>query len=132
MGKDIIIIKDGSDAYPVLHIRGTKTDNAVRDVPIPAELYERIKDTPKFSYIAPNQAGNKHTENSFKRAINSLRRGREFEPLIVHHIKSLEISTVSRLFAFNHKSNVNLYLVQKFFPSSFSFLSTLSDFSVIM
>lgn len=73
-GKDIIVIKDGSDAYPVLHIRGTKTDNAVRDVPIPYELYERIKDTPKFSYIAPNKAGNKHTENSFKRAINSLRR----------------------------------------------------------
>ena len=37
-------------------------------------LYEKIKDTPKSSYIAPNHAGNKHTENSFKRAVKALRR----------------------------------------------------------
>lgn len=74
MGKDIIQIRDGSGSYPVLHIRGTKTKNADRNVPIPPELYEVIKDTPKFSYIAPNDAGNKHTENSFKRAIKALRR----------------------------------------------------------
>lgn len=74
MGKDIIFIKDENTVYPVLHIRGTKTENAERDVPIPLELYEKIKDTPKSSYIAPNHAGNKHTENSFKRAVKALRR----------------------------------------------------------
>ena len=73
-GSDIRILSDGSGTYPVLHIRGTKTSNAVRDVPIPDALYERIKDTPASSYIAANQAGNKHTENSFKRAISSLKR----------------------------------------------------------
>lgn len=74
MGKDIIQISDDTGVYPVLHIRGTKTKNADRNVPIPQELYDRIKDTPKFSYIAANKAGNKHTENSFKRAVKALRR----------------------------------------------------------
>lgn len=74
MGKDIIQIKDENGTYPVLHIRGTKTKNADRNVPIPQELYQRIKNTPKFEYIAPNDAGNKHTDNSFKRAIKALRR----------------------------------------------------------
>ena len=74
MGKDIFKINDGVITYPVLHIRGTKTVNADRNVPIPPELYAIIKDTHPFSYIAPNDAGNKHTENSFKRAIKALRR----------------------------------------------------------
>lgn len=47
----------GSDIYeiknqPMLHIRGTKTKNADRNVPIPKELFSIIKDTPKREYIA--------------------------------------------------------------------------------
>lgn len=47
----------GSDIYdtkgqPMLHIRGTKTKNADRAVPIPEELYPVIKNTPKREYIA--------------------------------------------------------------------------------
>ena len=74
MGKDIIQIADGEETYPALHIRGTKTKNADRNVPIPPELYERIKDTPKSSYIATNKAGDKYTESSFRYVIKALRK----------------------------------------------------------
>ena len=60
MGKDIRITKDG---YPILHIRGTKTGNADRMVPIPPELYEVIKDTPQDEYIAQTVKGNRITNN---------------------------------------------------------------------
>lgn len=47
----------GADLYevgsqPMLHIRGTKTVNADRSVPVPSELYEIIKDIPKREYIS--------------------------------------------------------------------------------
>lgn len=70
MGKDILIL----EGQPVLHIRGTKTKNADRKVPIPDVLYQRIKNTPKFSYIAPNQAGKKHNTSSYKRTVKRLYR----------------------------------------------------------
>lgn len=70
MGKDISLL----EGQPVLHIRGTKTRNADRTVPIPDVLYQRIKDTPKLSYIAPNQAGKKHKEGSYKRTVKRLYR----------------------------------------------------------
>lgn len=70
MGKDISLL----EGQPVLHIRGTKTRNADRTVPIPDALYCRIKDTPKFGYIAPNQAGKKHKEGSYKRTVKRLYR----------------------------------------------------------
>lgn len=66
-----IIEKDG---YNLLHIRGTKSAAADRYVPIPDVLYEAIKDTPKFSPVAPNLHGNKHTQNSYKRASNALKK----------------------------------------------------------
>lgn len=44
-----IILKDG---IPLLHIRGTKSKNADRVVPIPPSLYDLIKDTPPFEYVA--------------------------------------------------------------------------------
>lgn len=73
MGEDIII-KGG---YPMLHIRGTKTDNSDRYVPIPEEFYELIKDTPKDEYIACYSNGNSIKEahrarlwNSYTRNIN--------------------------------------------------------------
>lgn len=69
-GRDITEI----DGYHILHIRGTKTANADRFVPIPEGLYQVIKKTPKFDYISPNEAGNKHTQKSYQRLCKHLRR----------------------------------------------------------
>ncbi len=55
MGNDIDTIK----GYNVLHIRGTKSDNADRWVPIPDFLYDIIKNTPDNEYIACYRNGNK-------------------------------------------------------------------------
>ena len=68
MGKDISIL----EGYPILHVRGTKTAHADRNVPIPDNLYQEIKNTPKDAYIAPNEAGNKHDQKSFQRAFKNL------------------------------------------------------------
>ena len=61
----------------LLHIRGTKTSNADRSVPVPLQLWELIKDTPKDEYIACTSTGSPITENtrrylwrSYTRAIN--------------------------------------------------------------
>ena len=54
MGGDILILPNG---LPALHIRGTKSHNADRVVPIPAELYEVIKDTPADEHIAQTESG---------------------------------------------------------------------------
>lgn len=56
----------GSDLYmandqPILHIRGTKTKNADRNVPIPSYLWSVIKNTPKHEYISVYSNGNKIT-----------------------------------------------------------------------
>ena len=40
------------DGQPMLHIRGTKTANADRHVPVPHELWQLIKNTPRNEYIA--------------------------------------------------------------------------------
>lgn len=69
-GRDIMV-KDGA---ALLHIRGTKTKNSDRIVPIPLVLYNRIKDTGKFSPIAPNSAGRHHSKSSYKRCVSSLER----------------------------------------------------------
>ena len=53
-GSDIHFIED----QPMLHIRGTKTRNADRNVPIPNELWELIKKTPKNEYIALHNGSN--------------------------------------------------------------------------
>ncbi len=58
----------------LLHIRGTKTKNADRYVPIPDDLYSRIKNVKGFDPIAPNLSGNRHTEKSYQRLRNKLRR----------------------------------------------------------
>lgn len=47
-GSDLFVV----DGQPMLHIRGTKTKNADRNVPIPPELWQLIKNTPKNEYIA--------------------------------------------------------------------------------
>lgn len=58
----------------VLHIRGTKTENADRFVPLPDVLYEKIKDTAPFDPICPNSAGREHSESSYDRLVESLKR----------------------------------------------------------
>jgi len=71
MGRDIVLM----DGYYMLHIRGTKTENADRYVPIPEDLLVLIVHTPKFEYISQNREGNKVTNqkrlwNSFSRQLN--------------------------------------------------------------
>ena len=65
------------DGYNMLHIRGTKTAKTDRLVPIPDELYEIIKNTPKNEFIACRENGNPITDDnrsklweSFARALN--------------------------------------------------------------
>lgn len=70
IGKDIIL----EDGVPVLHIRGTKSANADRFVPIPLDLYARIKNTPKFANIAQSDAGTYINETTYKRMTERLRR----------------------------------------------------------
>lgn len=74
MGKDIVAITENGEKYNVLHIRGTKSGNADRKVPLPDVLYQRIKNTPKFNYVATDTRGNKYTKSSLKCALNALRR----------------------------------------------------------
>ena len=69
-GMDIKLL----EGQPVLHIRGTKTDNADRFVPIPDVLYGKIKTTPKFDYISPNKAGKRHDASSYRRLTKRLYR----------------------------------------------------------
>ena len=74
-GRDIQTLRDSDgEEWNILHIRGTKTDNAERLVPLPEELYLKIKDTPPFQYVCLNTRGEKHTENSYRSALTALRR----------------------------------------------------------
>lgn len=65
---------DTLEGLHVLHIRGTKTENADRYVPIPDELYERIYKTSPFEPICPNAAGREHSEGSYDRLVENLKR----------------------------------------------------------
>ena len=56
-----LIGKDIDHEQRLLHIRGTKTKNSDRFVPIPDELYEDIKDTKPFEYICH------HDRSSYRR-----------------------------------------------------------------
>ena len=58
----------------LLHIRGTKTKNSDRRVPISDALYDRIRHVKPFEPISPNRRGNKHSESSYKRLCEHLRR----------------------------------------------------------
>ena len=69
-----LIGKDIDHEQRLLHIRGTKTKNADRYVPIPEDLYRIIRNTKPFSPVSPNQAGNKHTESSYRRLCDRLKR----------------------------------------------------------
>lgn len=70
IGKDIVTI----DGIHQLHIRGTKSINADRFVPLPDDFYEQIKNTPPFAPIAPNRKGETHTADTYKRLREALYR----------------------------------------------------------
>ena len=61
------------DGVPFLHIRGTKTKNSDRLVPIPEEL-KPILLTGKTGLVAPNTAGKMHDTSSYRRMVSSLER----------------------------------------------------------
>ena len=69
-GRDLGVM----DGVSILHIRGTKTVNADRIVPIPEDFHDLIKDTPSDEPLAPNDRGRHHSESSYNRAVSSLRR----------------------------------------------------------
>lgn len=64
-------IKDG---VALLHIRGTKTKNSDRTVPMPDELYQKVKTAAPFKPLAPNRDGRFHSESSYNRCSNDLKR----------------------------------------------------------
>ena len=60
------------DGYPQLHIRGTKTKNSDRYVPVPLELWKKVKG--RAGIIATNSKGRMHTDSSLNRLIGTLKR----------------------------------------------------------
>lgn len=69
-GNDIRIVQ----GRRLLHIRGTKTANSDRLVPLPEELYARIKGAGPFDPLCPNESGRRHSVSSYKRLTERLRR----------------------------------------------------------
>ena len=64
--RDIMVV----EGIRSLHIRGTKTENSDRIVPLPIDVGEGEP----FQPICPNSAGRKHSESSYKRLSSRLRR----------------------------------------------------------
>lgn len=71
MGYDILTLSNG---LPALHIRGTKTENSDRVVPIPLEFYEYIRNTKPDEPVAMTAKGGPITENNRARIWNSYTR----------------------------------------------------------
>ena len=69
-----LIGRDIDHEKKLLHIRGTKTKNSDRYVPIPDELYGVIKAVKPFEPISPNRDGRKHSRSSYIRLYEHLRR----------------------------------------------------------
>ena len=69
-GSDIIEI----DGHKVLSIKGTKSKNAVRNVPIPKYVYDLIKNTAKDEYVACTSTGNKINEGYQRRVWSRMKR----------------------------------------------------------
>ena len=72
-GRDLEMV----EGYPMLHIRGTKTDNADRHVPMPMELLDHIGPIGPYDYVAHYENGNpvsysnrNRVWDSFKREVN--------------------------------------------------------------
>lgn len=70
MGKDIDFLNE----QPMLHIRGTKTENADRVVPIPDVFYDKIKDVKPDEYVGSTSKGKKHDQQTYKRLCKRLYR----------------------------------------------------------
>lgn len=58
----------------LLHIRGTKTPTSDRYVPIPDQLYDRIRTVKPFDYVCTNNAGQPHNKNSYTKLRQRLKR----------------------------------------------------------
>lgn len=69
-----LIGRDIDHSNRLLHIRGTKTKNSDRFVPIPLDVYEVIKRTKPFEPVCVNREGNKHSESSYNRLCAHLKR----------------------------------------------------------
>lgn len=69
-----LIGKDIDHKEHLLHIRGTKTKNSDRYVPIPEPLYLTISAAKPFDPICPNHNGKKHSESSYTRLYEHLKR----------------------------------------------------------
>lgn len=69
-----LIGRDIDHKKRLLHIRGTKTKNSDRYVPIPETLYNVIKGVKPFEPISPNRDGKKHSESSYNRLCAHLKR----------------------------------------------------------
>ena len=59
---------------PFLHIRGTKTANSDRLVPIPLELHHVLLKTDCSGSVALSAAGKRHTKETYRRLVSSLKR----------------------------------------------------------
>ena len=70
MYEDVTIKQD----VPFLHIRGTKTANSDRLVPIPKELQPKLVKTSQTGFCALTQAGTPHDHSSYRRMVSSLER----------------------------------------------------------
>lgn len=63
------------DGIPFLHIRGTKTDNSDRFVPLPYELQDRLCKHPFLhGFCAVTEAGTHHSVSSYNRVVSRLKR----------------------------------------------------------
>ena len=69
-----VIGKDINKETHMLHIRGTKTDNSDRMVPIPAVLFDKARNTRPFDFVARNRADRPHTDSSYDRLSKALKR----------------------------------------------------------
>lgn len=69
-GRDVICRGE----HHLLHIRGTKTANSDRAVPLPEAMYQRIRNVEPFAPLAPNSSGRHHTKSSYSRCSESLKR----------------------------------------------------------
>lgn len=69
-----LIGRDIDKENRLLHIRGTKTKNSDRYVPIPDELFAVISGVKPFEPISPNREGRKHSKSSYIRLYEHLRR----------------------------------------------------------
>ena len=69
-----LIGRDIDHSKRLLHIRGTKTALSDRYVPIPDDLYAEIKGVKPFEPICPNNSGQAHSEESYKKLRRRLKR----------------------------------------------------------